>query len=72
MAGKKENETKNEIVKPSSISVMTSTVYLTGEKRKTSWLNIGEVSLESNLFDSNVGAGGTNYNEEKSRIGTGH
>ena len=57
MAGKKDNETKNEIVKPSSISVMTSTVYLTGEKRKTSWLNIGEVSLESNLFDSNVGAG---------------
>ncbi len=56
MAGKKDNA-KDVIVKPSSISVMTSTLYLTGKQRRTNWLNIGEVSLESNLFDSNVGAG---------------
>lgn len=45
------------ITKPSSISALTSSVYLNGEPKKALQSHHGQVSIESILCDSNIGAG---------------
>ena len=48
---------KDLITKPSSISALTSSVYLNGEPKKALQSHHGQVSIEGILCDSNVGAG---------------
>ena len=48
---------KDLIVPPSSISALTASVYLNGEKKKALQEHHGVVAIEGVLCDSNVGAG---------------
>ena len=52
-----ETPIKDLIVKPASISALTSDVYLNGEPKKALQSHHGQVSIEGILCDSNVGAG---------------